>query len=250
MHLAASLTLTALTDYQNPNGYDTTYFQASGGGILDLPELAGLGSLSSILDIQALTDGQLILSLLATITETSPYVQIEASGTGSEIDLPALTSFAGNPSFAVLSDTGDAQRIDPELNQFTDVNLTTDSTVAFDLASNQTYTTSPGATVSVTTGSLVEQGSQYSRRCDNQGERVAGDRRPRSLVTDISGQSEYQWQPARPHTNADEFTPFGTVSFDSGAGVLARHNSSRRCLPIWEPSLLDFRTTSLMARSV
>ncbi len=219
----AAVTLTALTSYSNPNGYDTTYLEATGGGtVLSLPELTSLGTLNSILDIWALQGGQVLIPLLATITDTSPYVQIESDGTsgpggsGSLIDLSSLASFAGNSNYASLQVTNGASVIDPNLTSFTDVNLTLDPTVTFPLTPSETFTVTTGASITVTTGTLVEQGSLVIP--DNAKVTLNG-----SLEVDGSGVLELT--PAATlnisgdlignTTNADRFTPIGTVVFDN-----------------------------------
>ena len=219
----ATVTLTALTSYSNPNGYDTTSLQASGGGtVLSLPELTSLGTDNSILDIQALQGGQVLLPLLGAITDASPYVEIESDGTsgtggsGSLIDLSSLASFAGNGYYASLQITDGASVIDPNLTSFTDVNLTLDPTVTFPLTPSENFTVTTGASISVTTGTLVEQGSltipdraavtlNGSLEVNGSGVLVLTPAAALNISGNLTGST----------TNADRFTPLGTVLFDN-----------------------------------
>src|SRR4029077_9459319 len=108
--------------------------------------------------IQATLGGQILLPLAAQITHLT-HAQIASTGSGSTIDLSSLTSFAGDPGYDSLTVTTGGSVLDPNLNYFSDVNLTLDPTVTFTLAPNQTYATTIGATTTVTASQLVEQGS-------------------------------------------------------------------------------------------
>jgi hypothetical protein len=91
---------------------------------------------------------------LAQITTSSPLVQIEAEGTGSEIDLTDLTSFAGNGNNAILVDTTQATILDPNLTTLTGVSLTLDGTGTISL---DKITTLTGAN-----GGLLVTGGTYT----------------------------------------------------------------------------------------
>src|SRR5262249_45427919 len=89
-----SLTLPAVTSYSNNNGYQ--YFQADQYAYYDYSSGAyyGAGSVG-------------VLSLPALDTISAQYLLVLAGGTGSEVDLPALTSFSAN-YYGALSVTSDA----------------------------------------------------------------------------------------------------------------------------------------------
>ncbi|MHB1558088.1 MAG: RHS repeat-associated core domain-containing protein, partial [Isosphaeraceae bacterium] len=222
----ASATLTALTTYTNPNGYDTTQWIVNGAGTsLSVPSLTGLGVDNSILQIQALQGGQILLPQLATIGIASPYVQIESDGTagsggsGSFIDLSSLISFAGNPSYALLQVTNGASVADPLLQSFSDVSLTLDPSSSFTLNPTLNYTVTNGASLTLQAGTIVETGSltipdnatitlKGSLEVDGSGVLVLTPRATLNLTGDLTGAT----------TNAQKYTPLGTVVFDGGGG--------------------------------
>ena len=199
-----SLTLPDVTRCTNTS--DVAYFQTSGtGSVLDLPALTALAA---------------------------EYTDVEASGQGSLIELPAMTSFAGT-IFAGLSATDGAMVIDPDLNDYTDVNLTTSPSTSFTLTSQQTYTLTPGALLSFTGGTLVEQGTMAVP--DNAAFNLFG-----SLTVD--GLGVLSLTPGATltikgnllgnTTNADAYRPLGTVEFDGDSATsplaVARSDVRRR----------------------
>ena len=104
-----SLSLPGVTSYANPTSWDDTYFQATGAGsILDVSALNGVGLLQSNWYVQASSSGTVNLSKLTTInsTGTTDYFRFSADGSGSKLDLSALTSLIGTGSNNSLSDTG------------------------------------------------------------------------------------------------------------------------------------------------
>ncbi len=125
-----TLALPKLTAYANPAGIQA-YFQASGAGsVLDISALASVGAISAwFWDVQAQQGGLVKLSALASVGTNSPGVNLSADGSGSQIDVSGLTSFA-NGSFT-LSNSGTI--LDPQLASFNNATLT-DSGEAVTLA--------------------------------------------------------------------------------------------------------------------
>ena len=147
-----SLTLQDVTEYANPAG-GTTYFQATGAGsTLSLPNLTTLGKLNDYLEVQALQGGQTDLPSLNAITSTSPYVQIESNGSGSSVDLSALTTFSGATGLAKLTVTQGGTVLDGDLASLSGVSVTLDGTGT--LATNQW--------TSLTYGSVTITGGAYT----------------------------------------------------------------------------------------
>src|SRR6185312_149075 len=92
-------TLSAVTGVSIPNGGCSATLQATGAGAtLSLPALTGLGQLPNWLYLKAVQGGHLLLPALASVTSTSQYLQIIADGTGSQIDLSALTDLSAGSS--------------------------------------------------------------------------------------------------------------------------------------------------------
>jgi hypothetical protein len=129
-----SLTLPAVTSYANDTG-DWVYLDA----------YQPYGSTVGVLSLPALT------------TITGSYIEVQAYGSGSAIDLASLStvdfSYDGYLSFTNQG-TFDA----PDLGTLTNVTLTTDTTVTLTVASGQTYSF-PAGTSTITTGTLDDQGS-------------------------------------------------------------------------------------------
>ena len=221
VRLSGSLILPGITSFANATPYRTAVFQATGGGsLLSLPNLATLGANVDYLQVQALQGGTTRLPALAAITLVSPYVQLEADGAASTLDLSTLASFEGASGQASLRVTGGGTLIDPLLKHFVDINLTADSTATLTLASDETYTTTPGANTTVYAGTLEERGVLAIP--DNTSINVRG-----SLAVD--GLGILALTPAAilylsgnlsgDTTDGDKYAPLGTVQFDRGAGV-------------------------------
>jgi hypothetical protein len=109
--------------------------------------------------IQAMGGGSVLLPQLAVITPVT-RTQVLSTGSGSLVDLSSLTSFSGNPDADSLTVNNGSSLLDPDLNYFSDVNLSLNPTDTFTLAPNQTFASTTGAgTTVVTLGTLVEPGS-------------------------------------------------------------------------------------------
>ncbi len=149
--VGASLTLPAVTSYSNPAGSSSNEFQATGtGAIVNLPALTSLGSLQNWLYIEAKQGGQTLLPALDALASNSDYLQIDADGSSSKIDLSALTSLPVANS-GDLSVTNQATVLDPKLTSLTNVSVTLDGTGTIATSQWASLTddslTSPGARI-------------------------------------------------------------------------------------------------------
>ena len=140
-----SLTLPAVTTYTNETGgyrflqadsyygynySNGTYYGTGSVGVLDLPSLS---------------------------TIAGEYILVLTGGSGSEINLPDLTSFeVSNGGY--LSVTSQATLVAPNSTTFVNVVITTDPTASYSVAANQTITF-PGGTSTINTGTVVDDGS-------------------------------------------------------------------------------------------
>ena len=108
------VSLPGVTTITNP-GYAYLYLEASGSqSVLDLSNLTSISSVSAEYQIQAVSGGHVLLSGLAALTPAgTPYLQFEASGSGSLIDLSILTTL--DLSSGILSDIEGATINDPVL---------------------------------------------------------------------------------------------------------------------------------------
>ncbi len=214
-----SLTLPDVTGYANPGG-GATHFQATGAGsTLSLPALASLGTVDNFFFVQALQGGQTDLPALAAITTSSPYVQVESDGSGSTVNLPALTSFAGSSGLAALTVTDGGTVLDPNLTTFSNVTITTDPTATLTVPASQTFTF-PSGTTTVNTGTLLDQGNmsvQGKATLNIQGDLTINGEGALSVSSnatlDVSGNLLGNT------TNAAGFSLLGTVVLDSGNGT-------------------------------
>ncbi|MFI5458474.1 MAG: SdrD B-like domain-containing protein [Isosphaerales bacterium] len=130
-----SLTLPAVTTYTNNSGR-WTYLQSYEPYYYETVGLFSLPALTSIV---------------------GSYVDISAYRSGSEIELPELTTL----DFAVdgyLAYTNQGLVSTPSLSTLVNVALTTDSTATLTVPANQTVSFSAGAST-ITTGTVVDQGS-------------------------------------------------------------------------------------------
>ncbi len=106
--------------------------------------------MSDIWHAEALAGGTLNLSGLATIDQPNENVVIDAEGSGSQLNLSALTSFigGGTSGFAV---TTSGTALASSLTSFTDVQITLDGTGT--VATNQWSSLTGGGILTITDGS-------------------------------------------------------------------------------------------------
>ena len=154
----SSLTVPLLTSYNNGSGYANTFEATGSGSILSLPILTSISAVRSyatFIQVQALEGGDIELPRLAELP--GGPVQLEASGSGSLLDVPMLTSFTGvNGASLTITDSGTV--VDPELSQINGVTLVGDATGTFTIASSLGFTIS-GGTSSVQAGTLLDEGN-------------------------------------------------------------------------------------------
>ncbi len=150
----ATLTLSSMASYTNPDASDDTYFEATGAGaVLDLPFLTSLGQAQGYLYIDASQGGQTLLPALNSINSTSQtveYVQVDADGSGSLVNLSALTTFVGSGSSS-LTVTDGGTVLDPSL-----------TTLSVDVTLDGTGTIATGQWTSLTDSGLTITGGSYT----------------------------------------------------------------------------------------
>ena len=143
-----------MSGYTNANGYDSTYFQATGSNsVLSLPGLASLGQLQSYLYFQATQGGQVNAPALDSVADPSQqneYLEINADGAGSQVDLSKLASLGVTTGY--LNVTNQATVLDPKLAALSGMNVTLDGTGT--LATDQW--------ASLDDGSVTIKGGSYS----------------------------------------------------------------------------------------
>ncbi len=219
----ASLTLPALISYTGSTNYTTTLQATGAGSVLALPELASIAepnACCSYTDVQALAGGDVELPALTQVS--GGPVQLEGDGTGSQLNVSALSSFTGNgdinhPSILQVSDDGTV--LDPGLSTINGVSLIGDSTGTFTLSASLGLSIS-GGTSTVQAGTLVDQGNlsvQAGATLNIEGALTVNgsgilSSAPGSTI-EISGNLLGTTQ------NADDFNPQGTVELDSGTGT-------------------------------
>ncbi len=124
-----TLSLPAVTTYNEDYGYNST-LQASGAGVLSLPNLSSLNvaTTNTTVYVNALSGGQVSLPSL-TRAETG-RILFESDGSGSLLNLAALVSFGdgGDWYSSGLQATNGGTVDDPNLTTLYDVSLTLDGT--------------------------------------------------------------------------------------------------------------------------
>ena len=213
------LTLPAVTTLVGPYGDYITLEAFSEGSTLSLPGLISLDTNDSTLLISATSGGQVLLPSLYAITVVTPYVTIESEGSGSVIDLSALTSFPVASLRAELIVTQGGTLIDPQLTSFVSVIIITDPTATLMVPSYDTYSFHGGSST-IQTGTLDIEGDlsvQEDETLNIQADLTINGSGVLSsspgTTVDVSGNLLGNTQ------NAAGYAPQGTVVFDSGAGT-------------------------------
>ncbi len=156
----------SLPDLTNFTENDNTTFEATGAhSTLDLSALTTLGSMSTSWRAEALDGGTVNLSKLTTINEPNADVQFTADGSGSQLNLSALTSFTGDAANSTFAVTNSATVLASGLTTLSGLQITLDGSGA--IATSQWS--------SLTGGGLTITGGSYS---------LAG-------LNDVSGSSLY-----------------------------------------------------------
>ena len=149
-----SLALPNLTTYTET---DNTTFEATGvNSVLDLSALTTLGSMSNYWHADALAGGTVNLSGLTTINEPNAGVQFTADGSGSQLNLSALTSFTGNGGSSTFEVTDSATALASSLTTFSGVQITLDGSGT--IATSQWSSLTGGSSLTVTGGSYSLSG--------------------------------------------------------------------------------------------
>ncbi len=124
----ASLTLPVLTGYAGSGASYTTTLEATGAGsILSLPKLASLSNPDSCCfytQVEALAGGDVELPALTQVS--GGPVLLEADGSGTTLNLSALTSFTGDGDanhLSILQDSNDATVMDADLASISGVSI-------------------------------------------------------------------------------------------------------------------------------
>ena len=154
----ASLTVSVLASYAGPVNVTSTLQATGSNSVLSLPKLATMSGdttqYNSLLQVQALAGGDVELPKLTTIS--GGPVTLESDGSGSKLNVSALTSFTesnvNQRYYSGLQVTNQATVLDSVLATMTEVNLTLDGTGTESL--NQITTLTAG-TVTLSGGTAV-----------------------------------------------------------------------------------------------
>jgi len=207
----ATLSLSQLTSYTEPNEETTSTLQASGtGSVLSLPALTSIavtGHLATT-DVQALSGGDLKLPLVAQL---SGSVDVESEGASSTIHLSSLTGFNGG-SLTVTSQ-----------GTVEDSNLTTINGVGVTLDGTGTLTITQW--VKLTNGSVTVTAGSYT---------FAG-------LTDIDGSSLYA------QTNASLTLPGLTTYTEPNEETISTLQASGTGSVLSLPALTSIAATGHLA---
>ena len=216
---ASSLTVPLLTSYHSGVGYTSTLQATGSGSVLTLPLLASITantSYATLVQVQALAGGDVELPRLAQLP--GGPVQLAATGSGSVLDVPALTSFTGSNGASLTITSGGTVK-DPELSQINGVSLVGDLNGTFTISSSLGFTIT-GGTSNVQTGTLLDEGNlgvqpgatlniEGGLSVDGAGILTSAPGSTIALTGDLAGTTQ----------NADDFNPQGTVEFDGGGGT-------------------------------
>ena len=150
--------MSVLASYAGPINVTSTFQATGSNSLLSLPKLATLTGdttqYSSLVQVQALAGGDVELPKLTTIS--GGPVTLESDGSGSKLNVSALTSFTENNVnqryYSGLQVTNQATVLDSVLATMSEVNLTLDGTGTESL--NQITTLTAG-TVTLSGGTAV-----------------------------------------------------------------------------------------------
>ena len=134
----ATVSLPALTSYNRTISFGTSTLEATGNS--SKLSLSGLLSVASVapyyantIDIQALQGGQVSIPTLSTVSAANSSVSLIANGSGSQIDVSALTRFNALGGNLKVTNTG--KILDGNLTALSNVNVTLDGVVLWPPAS-------------------------------------------------------------------------------------------------------------------
>ncbi len=202
----------------------TTTLEATGAGsALTLANLAsvteGANNYPAQTQFEALAGGTVTLSALKTINTGT--VVLESDGTGSVLNVAALTSFAEANGWtdSTLQASNGGTVVDPGLSQLNGVNLIGSSTGTFTISPSLGLTIS-GGTSTVQTGTLVDEGNLSVQAGATLNIEGALSVNGSGILTTAPGSTiEISGDLLGTTQNADDFNPQGTVELDSGTGT-------------------------------
>jgi len=145
-----------LTSYAGGVGYTDTLQATGSGSVLSLPNLASITSNTNfwtLTQVQSLVGGDVQLHALTRLSDGP--VHLESDGSGSRLDVSALTSFQGQSTVtdnSSLQDTNYGTVLDGSLAGLSGANLTLDGTGTIATAQFTSYT---GGTLSFSAASLA-----------------------------------------------------------------------------------------------
>ncbi len=217
-----------VTSYSGPTAsFQSTTIQAKGVGPDNSPSRIDLSHVTSLAGATAnytyanfytASGGKIDLS--RAVNNPSGALQFSADGAGSSVDLSSLHTIGPSNTNEnnSLSATNSGTLIVPNLTTFSDVTITTDSTAAFNVSANQTFSFLSGTTT-INTGSVVNQGKM------NLGDTTVS--LPESLTVNgtgglsvvLGGTLQVTGNLVGNTTNSAQFKPSGTVVLNSGAGT-------------------------------
>jgi hypothetical protein len=217
----ASLSLPGVTSYAS-DGAPT--LEATGtGSVLTLANLAsvteGSNAYQATTQIEALAGATVTLPALQAINTGSLY--LESEGTGSALNVPALTSFAdsGGWTNSLLQASDGGTVVDPGLSQLNDVNLVSTSPGTFTISPGSGLTIG-GGTITIQAGTLIDQGNlgvQAGTTLDTEDALTVDG--SGILTTEPGSTIQLSGNLLGTTQNDDDFNPQGTVEFDSGTGT-------------------------------
>ena len=150
----ATLSMPNLTTYTETSN---TTFEATGvNSVLDLSALTTLGSMSGYWYADALAGGTVNLSGLTKINEPNAGVQFTADGSGSQLNLSALTSFTGQGGYSTFEVTDSATALASSLTTVSGLQITLDGSGT--IATSQWSSLTGGSSLTVTGGSYSLSG--------------------------------------------------------------------------------------------
>jgi hypothetical protein len=151
----ATLSLADLTSYTLTANFATTTFEASGANsVLSLPDLSSIAVQATYpeqVNVEASSGGDVSMPMLSQV---SASLVVQSTGSGSVIDLSALTDFSAqldvysSPGALTVTDQGTV--VDPALTSLNNVSVTLDGTGTLSI---EAWTTLTNASLTITAGS-------------------------------------------------------------------------------------------------
>ena len=160
---SATLGITGVTSYANEVDYAASLEASGAGSVLSLPGLTTMTATNdndwgidywSLTQVEALAGGDVEAPALAQIT--GGPIQLISDGTGSVLNVSALSSFSQSPTgqayYSLLQATNSGTIGDANLTTLSDVNLTVESAGTFSYTQLSQFT---GAVMSLSAGAYT-----------------------------------------------------------------------------------------------